>query len=174
MILVRWKIKFWKIIPSFCKMWPCVMSLPVRFVNTNLMLRWVQCHGNLVIFWVNGLAANKNLQLAKNCSVQILNLLFTLLEGAVGKDRFQSRRSNLRNVWSTDLLHADHLKAPFPPGRASAIMLIPPLHGLLLSCPTPKLRTKGGIALSKWNKGRDYEGLAEGKLAISFFSMIYL
>lgn len=53
---------------------------------------------NLVIFWVKELAANKNLQLAKNCSVLILNLLFTLLEGAVGKDRFQSRGSNLRNV----------------------------------------------------------------------------
>ena len=49
-------------------------------------------------FWVKGLAANKNVQLAKNCSVFILNLLFTLLEGAVGKDRFQSRGSNLRNV----------------------------------------------------------------------------
>ena len=50
---------------------------------------------NLVIFWVKG---HKNVQLAKNCSVLILNLLFTLLEGPVGKDRFQSRGSNLRNV----------------------------------------------------------------------------
>ena len=117
----------------------------------------------------------RNLQRTKRATCkELLNLLFTLLEGAVGKDRFQSRGSNLRNVWSTDLLHADHLKAPFPPGRTSAIMLIPPLHGLLLSCPTPKLRTKGGIVLSKWNKRRDYKGLAEGKLAISFFSMIYL
>ena len=51
-----------------------------------------------LFFWVKGLAANKNVQLAKNCSVLMLNLLFTLLEGAVGNDRFQSTGSNLRNV----------------------------------------------------------------------------
>ena len=147
------------------------MSITVRFVNTSLMLRRIQCQGKFGYFLGEWICSEQ--KLAKNCSVQILNLLFTLLEGAIGKDRFQSRRSNLRNAWSTDLLHADHLKAPFPPGRTSAIMLIPPLHGLLLSCPTPKLRTKGGIALSKWNKATDYEALAEGKLAMSLFSMIY-
>lgn len=70
------------------------MSVTVRFVNKNLMLRRVQCHGKLGYFLGEGTYSEQKRATCK----ELLNLLFTLLEGAVGKDRFQSRGSNLRNV----------------------------------------------------------------------------
>ena len=74
------------------------MSVTVRFVNTNLMLRRVQCHGKLGYFLGEGTCSEQKPATCKELLSVNTKSTFTLLEGAVGKDRFQSRGSNLRNV----------------------------------------------------------------------------